>query len=457
MSVVDKALDNVRDHGVDVERPDTVRSHSEVNSESELLSTFGISEGLEAASYNSLSNRMDLYKPLATTRVIEGLDDDEMEQVMDAFERNKGSFIGELMGIGVMGDFDSSDAAKASKLQYKAALMDDQVDDELQEHLRDSLEEELLHDSEHELVHAAHYQDVLDGDIEPIEDGFRRYMRDVRNINEDMDQYDERKMQEGVSDLNDVEMAAAMNFVDDDRLQNIVGLAGKEHKKWDEEFEKAERKYRSRLSQLTEEAKESMSPEGWTAFDELTNLVQLNIGGLDRFDSIDHAVEAMEEDGVDEYEEVVEAGYSKRQLKDTLKEINEIEQEWDQTREQPSEYRNQVGELLEQAVLREAELQGDFDSYMEQYEERFEQSEAVPTEFTEAFAQFWTAYRRGDLEGNRDEVYERLEGYDVEGLDETMDDIFRMYDEADGDQEERVTEVMSSQMEYLEKNYDIEA
>jgi hypothetical protein len=116
----------------------------------------------------------------------------------------------------------------------------------------------------------------------------------------------------------------------------------------------------------------------------------------------------------------------------------------------------QAQDHLEDAILREAEIQGDFEGYMEQYANRVEQVASVPKDFTEAFAQFWTAYRKGNLEDNREEVFRRLEAYDHDGIDEVMEDIFQMYDDAEGDRHERVTEVMSSQLDYLEQSYDVE-
>lgn len=454
---VDKAVENLRDHGVEVERPETVRSHNHVNSKSEVFSNFGMQEGLEAASYSSLDDRMDIYKPLAATRIVNDLDEEDMEQVNEAFERMKPAFSDELRSVGVVGDeLGFADKVKLSKFHYLAAVNDDEVDEELQQRLRQSLNEELLHDTEHELVHASHYQDVLDDGVESLEDSFQRYVRDVKNINEELDQFDKREMNEGISGQKDIAVAAAMNFLDEDRLENIVRLAGREHNKWESEYQDARDQYRQEKKEITSDITDSLDIMAEYAFEDLTDLADPDMEQMDRFQSIDQAVELMEEDGVDEYEKVVEAGVSKQQIKDALKQLREVEEKWKDRMMEPLGYKNETVDHLEKAVLREAEIQGDFHEYMEQYVDRVEQSAQVPGEFTEAFAQFWSAYRRGDIEDNREEVYERLEGYDIEGLDETMDDIFRMYDETEGDQKERVTEVMSSQIDYLEENYDVE-
>lgn len=458
MSTVDEALENLKDHGVDVESPETVKSHDQVNSKSELFSTFGVSEGLEAASYSSLDDRIDIYKPLAATRVINELDDEDMEQVTEAFERNRDAFSDELRTVGLMGDdLSFADSVKLSKFHYLAAVNDSELDDNFQQDLRDSLDEELLHDSEHELVHASHYQDVMDGNVEPLEQNFRNYVRDVKNINEDLDRYAERQINEGISTLKDIELAAAMDFVDDDRLQNIVSLAGREHMKWENKYKGAHEQYRSEKEEVTSDVTDSLDPMTEFKFDELTNLADPKMDEMEDFEGIDQAVDELEEEGVDEYEEIRQAGVSKQEIKDTLKDVREVEEEWKEKTLKPLGYKGDTVEHLEGAILREAELQGDFEGHMEQYADRVEKSAQVPTEFTEAFAQFWTAYRKGNLEDNREEVYDRLDGYDAEGLDETMDDIFQMYDKAQGSQEERVTQVISSQMDYLEQNYDLES
>jgi hypothetical protein len=86
MSIVDQAIENLEDHDVEVEKPRKVESHSQVNSRSEVSSMFGMREGLEAASYNSLNDRMDVYKPLAANRAVQELDEDEMKQVDEALK-----------------------------------------------------------------------------------------------------------------------------------------------------------------------------------------------------------------------------------------------------------------------------------------------------------------------------------------------------------------------------------
>jgi hypothetical protein len=86
MSIINQAIENLEDHRVELEKPRKVQSHSQVNSRSELSSTFGMQEGLEAASYNTLNNRIHVYKPLAANRAVQELDEDEMKQVDEALK-----------------------------------------------------------------------------------------------------------------------------------------------------------------------------------------------------------------------------------------------------------------------------------------------------------------------------------------------------------------------------------
>lgn len=464
MTIVDQAVENLEDHDIEVEKPEKVEGHSQVNSQSEVLSTFGMQEGLEAASYRSLDDRMDVYKPLAATRVIQELDDDEIEQVNEAFERNKSNFESELRSIQRRGGESFADKVKLAKFRYVSAIQDEEVDDNLQDQLKQSLNQEMLHDTEHELVHGSHYQQVLDEDVDPLEEGFQRYMRDVKNVNDEPAQNEQRIMNEGIAGLKHIEMAAAMNFVDDDRLHNIVALAGEEHKKWERKADNNRQEYMEAKEEAVSGIEESLDIIPEMAFSQIQSQVESefgsSLGPVDsepEYSSAGELVEYLAEEGDDNYQQVREAGVSKDELKDALTELEQIEREWENRDKTPLDNQVQTQNHLEDAILREAEIQGDFEGYMEQYANRIEQGASVPTEFTEAFAQFWTAYREGDLEDNRDEVYERLEGYDDDGISEVMDDIFQMYDSAEGDQQERVTEVMSSQMDYLEQNYEVEA
>lgn len=466
MSIVDQAVENLDDHEVEVDKPEKVEVHSQVNSESEALSNLGIQQGLEAATYNSLNDRIDLYGPLAASKVIHKLDEEEKDQVLESLKRNKGSFQSELRNIETGESKSPTDTAKLGRIQYLSAVKDEEVDDELQEKLRNSLDQELLYSTEHELVHASHYQEVLDTDVDPLQDSFQRYMRDVKTLNNELNKVQKRKMNEGIAKEKDTRMAAAMNFVDEDRLQNIVALAGEEHKKWSRKEERKLQNYTDRKEEAVSEIKDPLDIIPEMAFDQIKGQVTSEYGpsiGPDdgesekSYGSVDQLVEELEEEGDENYEELREAGVSKQELKDKLRELEQIEEEWQNRDRDHLRKQGETLEHLEKAILREAEIQGDFEGYLEQYEDRRETIDNVPTEFTEAFAQFWTAYREGDLEENRDQVYERLDGYDAEDIDDVMDDIFQMYDSAEGDQEERVAEVMSSQTEYFEQNYEVEA
>jgi hypothetical protein len=457
MSILKDAKQNLEDHGVEVEIAETVESHNTVNSKSELFSAFGVQDGLEAATYSHLDDRMDVYKPLAVTKVVNELEEEDFEKVSEAFDRNKDAFSSELRKINSVGVEESfSDQVKLSKMHYLAAINDDEVEEGLKQDLKDSLRDHLLFSSEHELVHASHYQKILEDDVESLDEDFRRYVRDIRNINQELDDFEERTMNEGISDLIDIEMAAAMNFLDEDRLQNIVRIAGREHHKWKSEYESKMEEYIEEKREVEKTITEDKNFEVWSAFNEISELANYRMYDLDDFNGIDDAVEQMENEGVEEYQTLVQAGVSKQELKETLKQLREFEEENKQELREPRKYEKQVIELLEDAIVREAELQGNFSEFMQQYADRMVNGAALPGDFTEAYAQFWTAYREGDLESDRENIFQSLEGYDIEGLEDTMEDLLGIYDNLEGSQEERVTQVMSSQMEYLENNYDLD-
>lgn len=457
MSILNDARQNLEDHGVEVEVPETVESHHSINSKSELFSTFGVQEGLEAATYSHLDDRMDVYKPLAVTRVVNELVEEDFEQVGKAFDRNKEAFSSELRKINSVGVEESfSDQVKLSKMHYLAAINDDEVDEELKQDLKESLKEQLLFSSEHELVHASHYQEILEDDVESLDEDFRRYIHDVRNINQELDDFEDRTMNEGISDLMDIEMAAAINFLDEDRLQNIVRIAGREHYKWKSEYESKMDEYVEQKREIESQLTDPLDFEARFAFNDITEIADPRMDDIEEFDNIDDAVEQMEDEGVEEYQKLVQEGVSKQELKETLKQLREFEEDRKEELRGPQRYKSQAVELLEDAIVREAELQGDFSEFMQQYADRMVTGAELPGDFTEAYAQFWTAYREGKLEDGRESIFHSLEGYDIDGLEDTMEDLLTMYDSLEGSREERVTQVMSSHMEYLENNYNLD-
>jgi hypothetical protein len=244
-------------------------------------------------------------------------------------------------------------------------------------------------------------------------------------------------------------------------LQNIIALAGEEKKKW-------ERKAHNNHQEHAEAKEEAVSGIE-ESLDDIVPFYAIQMRVEDEFssnigpggpnpdyNSAGEMVEELAEVENEQYQHVMEAGVSKEELKDALTEVEQIQREWENRDTTALDNEIQAQDHLEDAILGEAKIQGDFEGYVEQYASRLEQVASVPKEFTEAFAQFWTAYRKGNLEDNREEVSARLEAYDQDGIDEVMDDIFQMYDDTEGDQHERVTEVMSSQLEYLEQNYDVE-
>ena len=457
MSIIETAIENLERHGIDVDRPKNVEFHNEINSRSELFSNFGAQDGLEAATFSHMDDRLDVYNPLAATNVVNELDEENFEQVAQAFERNKQKFSSELRKINSVGVEESFRVkAKLSKMHYLAAINDEKVDEDLRQKLKESLTEKLLFSSEHELIHASHYQEILEDDVDSLDEEFRTYVRDIQNINQELDQFEERDMNEGISDLMDIEMSAAIKFLDEDRLQNIVKIAGREHYKWKSEYERKMEELIEKKRELKEPITEDKEFEVWGAFNEISDLADPRMQDIDEFNGIDDAIEQMEDEGVEEYLTLVQAGISKQELKETLNQMQELEKEKKQEMRDPHKYEKQVVELLENALVREAELQGDFSDFMQQYVDRMVEGNKLPSDFTEAYAQFWSAYREDNLEDGREEIFTKLEGYDIDGLDDTMEELLGLYDDLEGSKEERVTEIMSSQMEYLDQNYDIE-
>ena len=373
MDLLDDAKESLGEHGVDVEIPATVESHDRPNSKSEFLLRFDMKTGLEAATYKHLDDRIDVYRPLAINRAFHELYEEEPKQLSDALQRNADRFTNRFKWIEKRFDEERvAYQAKLSKFYYEAAIIDDEIDEAVQEKFKDLANQNLLQDIEHELVHASHYQNVIDGSVESLQEDFARYFEDIKHINRELSDNEKRIQQEGISNSIDLKMAAATKFLDENRLQTMVSMAGREHKKWD--------KKHTGLSALEPASQE----------------------------------------------------------------------------EQRRNYAKRTKDLLQSAILREANLQGDFKGFMQQYADRLNQGHQIPGDFTEAYAQFWTAYRNGNLEEGRENIFQKLEGYDIEGLEDTMEDLLDTYDELEGSQEERVTEIMASQMEYLETNYDVE-
>jgi len=365
MRSVEDAKQNLEQHGISVEIPATVETHDLLNSQSEFLLRFDTKTGLEAATYRHLFDRIDVYRPLAITRTINELYKEEPE-ISNALQRNAGHFANAFQKIEDRFDEESlAYEAKMSKLYYDSVLIDKEVDEDVQQKVKALTNQHLLQSIEHELIHASHYQKVIDSEVELLQDDYARYFEDIEHINQELTGYKKRLQREGPSSTIEFKMAVATKFLDENRLQNIVSIAGREHKKWAKNYS------------------------------------------------------------------------------------------WLSAPEQATHNASRTKDLLQDAILREAELQGDFEGFMQQYADRIDQGRKIPRDFTEAYAQFWSAYRRGDLEDGRENIFQSLEGYDIEGLEDTMEDLLGTYDDLEGTQEERVTEIMSSQMDYLENNYDV--
>lgn len=463
MDVLEEARQNLQEKGVEVELPEITQFHENMNTQSEVFSSFGLEEGLEAASHDPLNNRLDVYSPLAINRVIHQLDEDQEEQTVEALQSNRDKFSRELNSIeSSQGNHSFADSVKLSKIQYLAALEDESVDEDLKQKIKDSVETGILHDTEHELVHASHYQRILDGDVDSLQDDFQRYVEDVKNLNDELVSFDEREINEGVTELKELEVSAAMKFLDEDSLSNIISLAGKEEQRWNKQVTEILQKYAKRSKRVKQEFYDSIGDEAESMFKDVSkDLVRslssgLNMSGGSGVEDAEELVNRMEEEGVEEYETIIEDGCDKSSLVGVLSTLSELDERSNEEAEEYQRNALRTKEYLENAIIREAEIQGDFEGFIDQYADRMGQVNQIPDDFTEAYAQFWTGFREGNLEDGRDAIFDRLQNYDIDGLEDTVEDLLTMYDEVEGSQEERVAEVMSSQFDYLEENYDIE-
>lgn len=448
MTDAGEAVKNLREHGIEVDLPNDITEHASVRSSSEIMQG---QDGLESAVYSPLDGRIDVFTPVAIYRAIGGLDqedfellNDEVKSQWDDLERGARDMLSSVDEDSLLYD------VKYSKLYFIAAGKGD-LPENVEEKIYRSLDEELLDDLEHELVHTSHYQQFLESDNESLEGSFRKYVEEVEGLSGEVDDFDRITTDPVIFDEEDLKMSLSVKSLNEDKFELLVDLAEREKEKWSKRYDELLGRDIDKQNDVQSKLDVDLGFPEVKLFDQL--LEQIN-GSIGRGADLDEVLIDIR-DSV-KYQRLQEKGVEESNLDEALVEYAEFYRSHKSSIENAWNNMSRVKSLLEDSIEREAKLQNDeFEDSFSEYSHRLRKIKEFPSEFTEAFAQFWTAYRRGDLEDNRQEVYDRLEGYGIEGLDETMDDIFQMYDEAQGDQKEKVTEVMSSQMDYLEENYDL--
>jgi len=457
-SVAKQAKDNLETHGIDVELPSHVETHQKVNSTSEALNMLGAKSGLEAASYTHLNDRVDIYLPLAKHAAISNIEDQNtIDQINQVIKQNSDRFRETLMDIelGVEDeDVSYTSAIKNSKLQYEVATDPELTPDkDLIDSLESDFRNKVLEDTEHELVHASHYQNVIENEIEPLDKAFKKYITDIENLGEELSENDERRISEGISGVHDIQNSAAIKMIDDENYENILELAEEEYEKWNSEMLSIHTQYNDKADSVMNEVKDQIdSIRLEFEYDDLTKIAEQGIFGRPEDVSIDEAIDSLEREEPEPYTQLKQSVDDPDCIKNSLRKLDSIYKERSQKTEEYRENLIELAELVENAITRQAEIEGDFQGFMSPYIDRLKKGAEIPAEFTEPLAQFWTAYRRDNLdESGRNQVYDRLEAYDIDGAGETLDSVFETYDSTEGSKQERVSEVMSNQFDYLDQ------
>lgn len=484
-SLVELAQQELEDHGVEVDEPSRVNTKEDMDV-MDVIEGGGLGEGISSASYNTLTDTVNLFVPLAKVgavgnvlsdeqynQILSQLDSEEtpaelQNSVKDAFQ-NINAVSGLMDDMGGAGKVnETAEYVATGRAIYDAlknGMETESVDQDTIQEMREEAQHQLQVSTEHELIHKQGTDAFLE------ERGERVYslltnLKEVAGIEENALFEDDSHIikrarekfenKEGMFPLNQEDlMYAAVVDIDD----------GYEEKKREVE-EKLE------LLDREEERAEELYDESIDTWRDILHDDKDDIFGDDRelrnaYIEMQHSTtNLLEEDDEltrEDYRELLEERgiYTPERvdrLMDAEEAISDVEdqrsQERDLIRDRRRELYNELEEYIED---RADELEEQIKEYVEPVFERAEANSEIPIgSVGESFAHFWTMYRKDDLEDadRREQKKEGLRKNYPDGGDraaEVIDDLFTQYDEMNGSPGERVSEIMQQQEQYLEE------
>ncbi len=484
-SLVDLARQELEEHNVEVDEPSRTRAQEDLKM-MDVIEGGSIGEGLSAASYDMLTDTVNLYQPMAKAGAVDNvLTDEQIEEVVsladsedlppelqqsmdDAFKSiDSAKSAMENMGL------DAQINQSAEQVSSHTAIYDalrkgvptDKVDEQTREELREEARWQLQISAEHELVHKAATDAFVEHDgrtgallenlreITEIEQGLLYDEKD-RDDKKDVRALLENKESQFPLNDQDLRRAAVMELDDgyEQKKQEVkekIELLESERDRTEEMLEERTETWSDIITEDRNDilGKQNEVRDAYRDFQaEFRNFLEEN----DEKSREDYREFLKEHDlytperverlmDAEDYEEAFE---------------NKKDEQIDRFKEREDELYEELEEYLDE---RADELEEEIKEYIEPMFERAEANSEVPVgSVGESFAHFWTMYRRGELEDeeSREQKKEGLRRNYPNGGDraaEVIDDLFQQYDEMDGSEEDRVSYVMSQQEEYLER------
>ncbi len=550
--LVDEALENLHEHGVEVDKPSVVNVYRDLPHETEgffqsQVQLYGmpIEIDFENGIYDRLYDRLEVYVSRGMAEAVNRLYKDELEELneellknleifredihdnrrrrqrLDLHEDLNEDFVKAFQRISerlkkcddddIPSDLElpvnyersqkqkeSYNKIKESKILYKVALCEEtDLNKDLKDDIEELMEGVLLRDIEHELVHAYHYQNRLEDTklserSDEIWGGFEKYIREVKSVfgssyelstgsDSDGGGIMEKVIKAGPYDKKTLALAEAINFLGEEEYNHLLNVCRKKQEEIDEELEEEYEKYRKtreelKQSLLNDLGKTDVSPTQEYYYDGIFLFAPF------REDPIEyHKAEIKNDSSSEDKEEILEE-LENEKFEEYVRKVQDAYEDYKQRTKRMQIRDASMLKIVENKIFEKAIEKEGFEELLYAHEEDFVKrsrenvDKKLPPEFREGFAQFWSAYRMGygiNKEYFSDvlERYKNLENMDAEKLDKTKKDLIKWYEAMDPGEEEpdnmenvpeitnytilpeeRITEIMSKQFEYLDMN-----
>lgn len=396
-----------------------------------------------AANYQILPDRLNIYISIAREKAFEEAIDREVEDLINEInlEEIDSAHLNQMIrGRKVWNHSRIPD--RRGDVLIKDSLFNlieredlpEIIDDDARQMMRNRATEEVKSAAFHELNHQREYNHFFDIDQrtrEQISSSLKQFNKARQTFSDDI--WERNKYRRQSQDLNiDLKSLGAVSVAkESDVFPEINQQAIMEYAKWErKELEKA-KEYDDQIESLSERITEKVNEEIGTG---LASRIERA-----KYDPVERARIGLE------IETSSEASRIYRKLEGIIEERNS----------KVSEYiakKNRVKELYDLTIQREREILEEEDQVVP---ELFDRLNDFPNHITEAFSNFLGGSVKYDFSNERERkaLYDGIQNYEFsDKIEPILDDIFRRYDQMDGEQVERVGKIMNWEIEYLEEN-----
>lgn len=454
MNFFDKAVQNLEEHGIELDRPSETVVHEHIDSDTQLQHFLEEKSYIKTASYQPLTDKIKAYLPISELDSLTEMDKEEIEKITEAYKDSESVENYSKATIFKQSSEHETLVTEAEKAHKIYSLLDSkaELDPDIEEKMRSIHEEKIVQDIEHELLHTYHYQTLSESEPVNLQEEYERYMKDVENLGEEVDAGQEKLYEEGIS-RGEWKKAAAIKVLEDE-YNNLVEQAEEKYQELEEKIEKTTEKYSKEIE------KKSTEIEGQIEDEE----VQIEYWGLKEIEieeilqtsqNSEEAMEKIKEGNSDRYKSIEENIDDSELLEENLKQIYKLKKEKKEKTVEVAQEQKKVKKDLKDEIMEKSQEYEEFQEIEERYNKRKELIRNFPEGASEAIAQFWTFYRNGvlDTEKGREQLKKTVSEYNLEDAEETVDSLLEGYEQAEGTQKEKVIQVMDGQIEQIKNSY----